>query len=103
MLRDSSVGVFIVRVSPVPRPLGDALPAEKPNEQIHWDFLTMGPATTGDAYVLVVKDDASHYVRLTPTRAATADLTFESLMEWFAAFRVCPAWVSVTGSHSALR
>ncbi|ETI57024.1 hypothetical protein F443_00604 [Phytophthora nicotianae P1569] len=66
---------------PMPRPLGEALHAEKPNELIHWDFLTMGPATTGDAYVLVIKDDASHYVWLTPTRAATADLTFESLME----------------------
>ncbi|GMF32353.1 unnamed protein product [Phytophthora fragariaefolia] len=83
---------------PMPRPLGEALHAEKPNE-IHWDYVSMGSATSGDEYVLVVKDDASHYVWLIPTVAATADLTIDALLDWFAAFGICRAWVSDQGTH----
>ncbi|KAE9348445.1 hypothetical protein PR003_g6408 [Phytophthora rubi] len=84
--------------APVPRPLG-ALHSDTPNELLHWDFLHMGPAATGELYVLVLKDDASNYVWLLATVAATTDITYEGLLDWFAAFGVCRNGVSDQGTH----
>ncbi|GMF60896.1 unnamed protein product [Phytophthora fragariaefolia] len=84
---------------PFPRPPGEALHAERPNELLHWDYLSMGDAATGEAYVLVLKDDASNYVWLLPTVAATAGSTYEALLDWFSAFGLCRSWVSDQGTH----
>ncbi|KAH9150223.1 hypothetical protein AeRB84_006900, partial [Aphanomyces euteiches] len=43
----------------VPRPLGSALHAEKPQELIHFDWLSMPTATNGWQKILVIKDDMS--------------------------------------------
>ncbi|KAK1929994.1 Transposon Tf2-8 polyprotein [Phytophthora citrophthora] len=74
---------------PQQRLLGEAMHTEHPNELIHWDFLYMGECDTGDTYVLVVKDDASKFVWLVTCKAADADTTFSTLMDWFASFGVC--------------
>ncbi|POM68501.1 Chromodomain containing hypothetical protein putative [Phytophthora palmivora] len=84
---------------PQPRPLGEAIHADKPNEVIHWDYLYMGKSDSDLEYVLVIKDDASKFVWLMPTDAATADNTFECLMTWFASFGVVRWWVSDQGTH----
>ncbi|GMF47725.1 unnamed protein product [Phytophthora fragariaefolia] len=68
------------------RPLGEALYAERPNELFHWDYLSLGASASGDEYELVLKDDASNYVWLMLTAASTAEITYESLVDWFAAF-----------------
>ncbi|ETO66354.1 hypothetical protein F444_16481 [Phytophthora nicotianae P1976] len=84
---------------PLSRPLGEAVHADKPNEVIHWDYLYMGKSDSDLQYVLVIKDDASKFVWLMPTDAATADNTFDFLMDWFACFGVCRFWVSDQGTH----
>ena len=83
----------------VPRPLGHALHADKPNELIHFDFLYMGPGTAGYSYVLIVKDDCSSLVWLEPTATADADSAAAVLSRWFSLFGVVPTWVSDQGSH----
>ncbi|ETV82186.1 hypothetical protein H257_04897 [Aphanomyces astaci] len=46
----------------IPRPLGSALHVEKPNELIHFDWLSMPMAKSGQKQVLVVKDDMSGFI-----------------------------------------
>ncbi|OWZ02136.1 LOW QUALITY PROTEIN: hypothetical protein PHMEG_00026351, partial [Phytophthora megakarya] len=84
---------------PVPRVLGEAMHTDRPNELLDWDFLFMGESDTQREYVLVIKDDASKYVWLLACASADAETTFESLLDWFAAFGVCRAWVSDQGTH----
>ncbi|KAF4147360.1 Integrase zinc binding domain [Phytophthora infestans] len=52
----------VVGGPPIPRPLGEAMHAERPNELIHWDYLFMGASKGDDKYILVIKDDASKFV-----------------------------------------
>ena len=78
----------------VKRPYGEALHATKPNELIHWDYLSMG-----DGYLLVVKDDASNFLTLYEAERADAATTARCLMAWFAIHGVCYEWTSDQGSH----
>ncbi|KAG3194621.1 hypothetical protein PC128_g9193 [Phytophthora cactorum] len=84
---------------PQPHLLGEAMHAERPNELIHWDFLYMGDSTSGETYVLVIKDDASKLVWLVPCEAADAETIFHCLTDWFSIFGVCRTWVSDQGTH----
>ncbi|GMF10761.1 unnamed protein product [Phytophthora lilii] len=84
---------------PQPRPLGEAMHAEKPNKLIHWDFFFMGKSDTDQECVLVIKDDASKFVWLIRSKTADADTTFSALLDWFASFGVCRSWVSDQGTH----
>lgn len=84
---------------PQPRPLGEALHADRPNEVIHWDYLFMGKSDSDLTYVLVIKDDASKFVWLLPCDAANAENTYNHLIDWFASFGVCRTWVSDQGTH----
>ncbi|GMF45200.1 unnamed protein product [Phytophthora fragariaefolia] len=72
---------------------------KKPNEVLHWDYLHLGKASTGEEYVLVLKDDASHFVWLISCAVATADTTYVALIDCFASFGVCHTWVSDQGIH----
>lgn len=62
-------------------------------------FVQMPHGENGYKYVLILKDDQSVYIWLTPTEHATAESTDEVLVRWFAAFGVVTQWVSNRGSH----
>jgi hypothetical protein len=83
----------------VPRPLGSALHAEKPNELIHFDWLSMPEAKSGQKHVLVVKDDMSGFVQLYTADAADAAATAQALMAWFTTFGCVDTWISDGGPH----
>jgi len=83
----------------VPRPLGHALHADKPNKLLHFDFCYMGNGEKGNRYVLILKDDFSGYIRLIPSKEATAEVTADSLIQWFSLFGVVTEWVSDRGTH----
>jgi Integrase zinc binding domain/Integrase core domain len=82
-----------------PRPWGEALHASTPNEVLHFDFLFMGPADTGDQYLLLLKDDLSSFVWLVPCATADTQATAIALMDWFSLFGISRTWVSDRGSH----
>ncbi|OQR83686.1 hypothetical protein ACHHYP_14408 [Achlya hypogyna] len=88
-----------VRGKVVPRPYGATLHAEKPNELLHFDWLSLPTAYNGMAYVLVMKDDMSGFCILYPSSTADATTTAQALMHWFAMFGVVNTWVSDCGSH----
>ncbi|KAH9135325.1 hypothetical protein AeRB84_019220, partial [Aphanomyces euteiches] len=83
----------------VPRPLGSALHAEKPNELIHFDWLSMPMSTSGLKHVLVIKDDMSGFVHLFPAESADATSTATALMGWFTLYGCVEKWVTDGGSH----
>ncbi len=83
----------------VPRPMGHALHATEPNKLIHFDFCYMSPGEEGYTYVLILKDDHSGYVWLTPAKDTTAATVAKVLIRWFASFGVVRQWVSDRGSH----
>jgi transposase InsO family protein len=84
--------------SRVPRPLGEALHADKHNVVLHFDFLYIGKSSSGPIYSLVLRD-MSGYVRLWPCENADAASKVDELTTFFAAFGVCKTWVSDQGSH----
>ena len=65
----------------VPRPLAHTLHADTPNQLIHFDFLYMGASKTAELYVLIIKDDASAYVRLYTSEAADAETAVYGLRD----------------------
>jgi Integrase zinc binding domain len=63
--------------SRVPRSLGKALHADKPNAVHHLDFFYVGKSSSGPIYFLVLCDDMSGYVCLWPCEDAAS--TVEAL------------------------
>ena len=82
-----------------PRPYGPTLHATKPNECLHFDFLTLPESDDGYTYVLVLKDDMSGWVELVPCKTASATEVYQALMDCFKRFGVVHQWVSDQGSH----
>ena len=84
----------------IPRPMGHALHATKPNEILHFDFLYLHPAEEGtESYCLILKDDMSSYVKLYPCHGATATEAAETLLDWFSTFGTVHQWISDQGPH----
>lgn len=83
----------------VPRPLGSAIHAEKPNQVIHFDYCYIGKSAHGTKYVLIIKDDLSSYTWLYACESADAESTADALIDWFAAFGPVSQWVSDQGTH----
>ena len=79
--------------------MAHALHADKPNKLLHFDFLFMGVSDIGPEYTLILKDDASSFVWLDAYDTATSTNTEDSLLNWFACFRVFPTWVSDQGPY----
>ncbi|POM66149.1 LOW QUALITY PROTEIN: Retrotransposon protein [Phytophthora palmivora] len=85
----------------VPRPYGETLRATKPNEILHFDFLSIPRSTSGTLDVLVLKDDMSGYVELLACDRPTSDAAYHKLINWFKRFGVVNTWVFDQGSHFA--
>ena len=88
----------------VPRTLGTATHASKPNKVIHFDFLHMSDLVDiCDEHeykeLLIIKDDFSHFVNLVPCISPTAEVVALALQDWFSSYGVVPTWVSDQGSH----
>jgi Integrase zinc binding domain len=70
----------------IPRPLGEALHAESPNEVLHFDFLYLGREDDQFTYVLVIKDDFSSFCEIFPCRSADSFVAADALIDWFKRF-----------------
>ncbi|GMG17483.1 unnamed protein product [Phytophthora fragariaefolia] len=72
----------------IPRPFGETLVATKPNEILHFDYLSMVEGDGGVKYVLVLKDGMSGYVELVACLQVTSDTAYQALIDWFKRFGV---------------
>lgn len=82
----------------VPRPLGNLLHAEKPNELLHFDFLYLSEEGRF-SYLLVLKDDFSGLCLLHPSRSADTEAVVQALQLWIGLFGVPKFFHSDTASH----
>ncbi|KAH9110622.1 hypothetical protein LEN26_013685 [Aphanomyces euteiches] len=83
----------------VQRPQGNTWTATRRNEGLHFDFLFMGETWKGSKYVLVLKDDLTHFVKLVACDSPTSQVTVDAIMEWSALFFVPQVWISDGGTH----
>ena len=87
----------------VPRPYGEAIHSDHPNEVLHMDWLYILGVNKGQndtpQYIHVLLDDASRYLQLTIAPQPTAAATVEALLDWSARFGIPKVWVSDGGAH----
>jgi hypothetical protein len=76
-----------------PRPFGTAIHAKRPNEVLHMDWIYICPARKNGKHQyewnLILRDDLSGLVKITPGKVPDTEVTMEALMEWRALFG-CP-------------
>ena len=88
------------KTSPViPRPLGELAHATSPNIMLHMDFLYLGLSTTGEQWVLVLKDDLSHFIQCHACVSPTTLVAEEALLNWCSSFGIPVVIVTDMGSH----
>ncbi|ETV79725.1 hypothetical protein H257_06962 [Aphanomyces astaci] len=73
--------------------------AKERNEGIHFDYLYMGEAFSGAKYVLVLKDDLTHYCELIACDGPTSQVCVDALVDWTKRFGMPRVWVSDQGTH----
>lgn len=87
----------------IPRPWGHALHANRPNQIIHYDFLFISKIKKGishlSQYILVLKDDFSHFVELVVCETADHVIVVNALIDWFKRFGIVFQHVSDQGTH----
>ena len=91
---------IVSRAGPkITRPLPSALHGSRPGEVVHMEFLYLGPSTTGQLYVLILRDDFSSFVWLFSGNTADSDTAVDAIVQWIGTFG-CMDWiVSDQGSH----
>ena len=83
----------------IPRPLGMQMHAKACNEILHYDFIHIGLSAEKLAYLLVIKDDFSGFVSMTPCETPTGEVVAKALLRWYGLFGVSLCHVSDQGSH----
>lgn len=81
----------------VPRPLRSLLHTDDVGELLHFDYLYIGPSSSGMEYKMILKEDFSGYVFLRPCARADAETALEVLMEYLSTFVPVLQWVSDQG------
>ncbi|POM69515.1 Hypothetical protein PHPALM_14190 [Phytophthora palmivora] len=66
---------------------------------MHWDYLYLGTGYGDTAYLLVIKDELSHFCELVPCATPTTFVAAEALAMWCAWFGVPEMLLSDQGSH----
>ncbi|OWZ16184.1 LOW QUALITY PROTEIN: hypothetical protein PHMEG_00010057 [Phytophthora megakarya] len=99
LFMDACCHVKVPRI--IPRSYGPTFAAEKRNEALHWDFMYLGDGYGyGDnTYLLVAKDELTHYCELIPCATPTAFVAAEGLSMWCARFGVPAMLISDQGTH----
>ncbi|GMF33910.1 unnamed protein product [Phytophthora fragariaefolia] len=83
----------------VRRPWAETYRSKERNEALHWDYLHLGKSFGDYAYLLVMKDDATHYCELVPCVVPTSTVTAQAIMDWHSRFGAPGLWISDNGSH----
>ena len=87
----------------IPRPLGEAVHGQYPNHVIHLDWIYIMPAETNSLHKyqwnLIIRDDLSGYVRITPAAIPDCLLTVDALMDWRASSRTPKIMVTDMASY----
>ncbi|POM67432.1 Hypothetical protein PHPALM_16573 [Phytophthora palmivora] len=69
------------------------------NEVLHMDYLSMGDSYADAKYLLVLKDELTHYCELVACDSPTSEVAVFAVLDWYKRFGLPPKWVSDQGSH----
>ncbi|KAE9037711.1 hypothetical protein PR002_g6407 [Phytophthora rubi] len=69
------------------------------NERLHMDYLFLGDTYGSTKYVLVLKDELTHFCELVPADSAGSEVVVASILDWFKRFGLPESWESDNGSH----
>ena len=87
----------------IPRPLGEAIHGQYPNHVLHMDWIYIMPAERDAQHKyqwnLIMRDDLSGYIRITPAVVPDSLVTVDALMEWRAASRTPKILVTDMASY----
>ncbi|GMF64573.1 unnamed protein product [Phytophthora lilii] len=83
----------------IQRPWGEHREPAARNEVLHFDFLFMGESYGDTQYVLVLKDELTHYCELIACDAPTSSVTAAAILDWAKRFGLPAMWVSDNGTH----
>jgi hypothetical protein len=83
----------------ITRPWSETFRCHERNRALHWDFLYVGKSFGKAKYLLVMKDNATHYCELTICDSPTSSVAVEALLGWHSRFGLPPIWVSDNGTH----
>jgi hypothetical protein len=81
------------------RPWGPTFRTNERNGALHFDYLSIGDSFEGDQYMLVLKDEATHFVALTPCATPTSTVVVEAMLAWHSRYGLPRHWISDRGSH----
>lgn len=83
----------------IPRPWSETIRSTRRNEILHLDFLYMGESHTLTKYLLVIKDDASHFTELVMCDSPTSEIVVDALLMWQSRFGLPDTIITDNGSH----
>ena len=87
----------------IPRPLGEAVHGTERNEVLHMDWIYIMPAQKNGPHEfqwnLILREDLSGMIKITPAHTPNTDVTVEALMEWRALFGCPKILVTDMGSY----
>ncbi|KAG2991433.1 hypothetical protein PC123_g23145 [Phytophthora cactorum] len=86
-------GLVILRDWTVDRPV------PKRNDCLHLDYLYLGESYGDAKYMLVLKDELTHFCELVPTDSADSQTAVVAILDWNKRFGIPEMWVSDNGSH----
>lgn len=83
----------------VPRPFGPAVHGTRPNDLLQFDYLEIAPASNGDKYILMLRDDHSSYCWLFAFADMVAGNAARAIIDWCAALGVPNGLMSDGPTH----
>ena len=90
----------------IPRPLGQIIHCERRGDVIHMDFLQMHSqrkrrdSAKETKYLLVFKDDVSHFCGLYPCKEPNGNVVVDALIDWVSTYNCVPKVIVCDGgSH----
>ena len=83
----------------IPRPWSESYRATERNQALHWDFIQLGESFGQSRYLLVLKDDATHFCELVPCDSASSKVAIEAMLDWHSRYGAPRIWISDSGTH----
>ncbi|GMF14715.1 unnamed protein product [Phytophthora fragariaefolia] len=83
----------------IQRPWGPTTTATQRNECLHMDYLELGESYGTSHYVLVLKDELTHYCELVAADSATSATAAAAVLDWHKRVGLPEVWESDNGSH----
>ncbi|POM77486.1 hypothetical protein PHPALM_5120 [Phytophthora palmivora] len=83
----------------IQRPWAEPRAVAGRNEVLHMDYLSMDDSYGPTKYVLVLKDELTHFCELIPCDSPTSMVVATAILDWYKRFGMPSTWMSDQGTH----